>query len=1555
MALQHLRSSTANKRPIPTVMSAGQLAINTNEGSPGLFFKNSNGDLVKVGPVHIGTSAPNSTPDSLAATALVTGTVYQVLTVGNSDFTLVGASANTVGTVFTATGTTTGTGTVSGQQGNEKGEQWLDTTGSAFDLKIYDGNAWRSQAGEFVNVTGDTMTGAFGVVAGTASAPGVFFSGDTNTGLLSPGSDSVAVTTGGTQRVVVDSSGNVGIVNSNPSDYYPQSNDLVVGTTSGNRGISVVSATTGTGSLVFADGTGNFENRKGQIVYDHSTNSLELFTDQTERLRIDSSGNVGIGTISPATLLHLETGHAKQTLKSTNTNTASSIIFDTTNVTTADFLLGQIAGKWNGTDVAYINFEAGSDTTNKDDGLISFATSAASGSPTEQMRIDSSGNVGVGLTGPAAKLDVRGGVSAISGTPYKYLYATDGSIRVTGSESAVDICSTDSGAHASSILIRGLQKGYALVNNTSNDSLDLKSFTASADAFTVHGTSGAGTSAHVNIASITKAGNVGIGTTSPSVPLTVSSSSDHSDIAIFHAGGGTPDRGLKISTFSNTNANAGVKFDAQTNTGAFKFSIGGTDRLQIDSSGRLLVGSTSNFASANCDLLQVGNTSTSATGLTIGSSTQGQIAFADSGNQRAGLIHYQHTDNSLRFMTNGAANEHLRIDSSGNVGIGSTANGSNAKLEVRSTTGAINSATLRVNGGLTDTGAANTGSTLLFAGNIGTGERDFASVFAGKENGTSGNTSSYLAFGTRINGGSVAEKMRIDSSGNVKVIGSGTVAVPKIELHASGNIDIAGGNTGSSTGSAGATFNANGLISVRRSDSASSIFAGYAVNGTSPVINLKADGSASFGGDLSIENSSYIRVRTTGDDTSTAIQLGPDGSASFAGSIDLPTVNTFIRGGGHDVLQVDATRTYFYGGSNGVQIRKADNSAPIVTVDDYGNSTFSGTVQSKNSTNIAELASGANTGFRLLQNGSTANVVMGWDGSATFANRVNAGNNTLDELAVKAFNNSSSSPSLFCQNFNSSGDVFLASNASNTTVARIGVDGSATLSGQITVNKTGGKAYEQYYNGTKVFQLDADGVLKIGGTPASAPNIQFNVNGSATFASFVEVTRDTGNQTAFASYLSGSTDSTFKVTANGTVTAAGSIASGDINSNADASIYLNDGRIQAYRSSSSGASTSAVFLGGIKTGSGVSVTSEIYANGSATFADNVQSNGTLIANRTNASSKVFSGTLNGAENVQIKAGGGATFADRVDTGSLTVDSNLTPTTGESIEFFYNSGGYIQAYDRINAAWKPLRIKSSNYEIGLDGSASFAGTITVNYPANSSSSDYFLNGTSMYLGSPVSTFSVATDGSATFANTVTSGTTSTGCQLFSNGSAIGRLSGTQKWYLNNNGNVVFAGSVTASNVSDARFKENITDANPQLADAVALGSQLKNFDWNDDAPLNEEQRARRFLGLVAQEAEKVCPGLTYTVPRTKQGAELTPEVVVPAVYETRTVPAVLDDKGEVVEAETTEQVLVTEEQVTPATYEELDDSYKAINHDILIMKLLGAVAELSAKVAALEAG
>ena len=114
MALQHLRSSTANKRPTPAAMSDGQLAMNTNTASPGLFFKDSNGDSIKAGPAHVGTTAQNATPGA------------------------------------------------GGQTGNSKGELWLDTTGGTYVLKAWDGTAWRSVSltGDFVETTGDTMTGA---------------------------------------------------------------------------------------------------------------------------------------------------------------------------------------------------------------------------------------------------------------------------------------------------------------------------------------------------------------------------------------------------------------------------------------------------------------------------------------------------------------------------------------------------------------------------------------------------------------------------------------------------------------------------------------------------------------------------------------------------------------------------------------------------------------------------------------------------------------------------------------------------------------------------------------------------------------------------------------------------------------------------------------------------------------------------------------------------------------------------------------------------------------------------------------------------------------------------------------------------------------------------------------------------------------------------------------------------------------------------------------------------------------------------------------------------
>ena len=64
---------------------------------------------------------------------------------------------------------------------------------------------------------------------------------------------------------------------------------------SGNSGITIGSGTSGLGSLRFADSGGDSQ---GQVGYDHSGNHMSFFTDDSESMRVDSSGNVLIGRTS---------------------------------------------------------------------------------------------------------------------------------------------------------------------------------------------------------------------------------------------------------------------------------------------------------------------------------------------------------------------------------------------------------------------------------------------------------------------------------------------------------------------------------------------------------------------------------------------------------------------------------------------------------------------------------------------------------------------------------------------------------------------------------------------------------------------------------------------------------------------------------------------------------------------------------------------------------------------------------------------------------------------------------------------------------------------------------------------------------------------------------------------------------------------------------------------------------------------------------------------------------------------------------------------------------
>ncbi|AHV82127.1 hypothetical protein [Synechococcus phage S-EIVl] len=211
---------------------------------------------------------------------------------------------------------------------------------------------------------GDTMTGVLAVTAGTAALPGLAIASDTNTGIYSPGADQLAVSTGGTGRLFIDASGNVGVGTSSPG-YALQ---VKGGGASGTLSLSGGSEVTGGASSILM-GNNDSGGVTGPCIIRAANRELlfgvgSSFTASaggtfTERLRIDSSGNVGIGTSTPAASLDI----------------AGNQLFSAAN--------------------PQIQFNAGGPIIRLPSGnTLAFLTD----STTERMRIDSAGNVLVGTT-----------------------------------------------------------------------------------------------------------------------------------------------------------------------------------------------------------------------------------------------------------------------------------------------------------------------------------------------------------------------------------------------------------------------------------------------------------------------------------------------------------------------------------------------------------------------------------------------------------------------------------------------------------------------------------------------------------------------------------------------------------------------------------------------------------------------------------------------------------------------------------------------------------------------------------------------------------------------------------------------------------------------------------------------------------------------------------------------------------------------------------------------------------------------------------------------------
>ena len=134
-----------------------------------------------------------------------------------------------------------------------------------------------------------TSSGVVGrLAAGAVGTPSLTFFGDLNTGLWSPAADTLAASTGGSERLRVDSSGNVGIGTSGPSNKLD-----VVG--ANNEGIQY---RTGTRSI----GIGQISLQAS--VFWGSSTDLTFFSG-SELARLTGSGNLGIGTASPLSRLHV--------------------------------------------------------------------------------------------------------------------------------------------------------------------------------------------------------------------------------------------------------------------------------------------------------------------------------------------------------------------------------------------------------------------------------------------------------------------------------------------------------------------------------------------------------------------------------------------------------------------------------------------------------------------------------------------------------------------------------------------------------------------------------------------------------------------------------------------------------------------------------------------------------------------------------------------------------------------------------------------------------------------------------------------------------------------------------------------------------------------------------------------------------------------------------------------------------------------------------------------------------------------------------------------------
>ena len=125
-------------------------------------------------------------------------------------------------------------------------------------------------------------------------------------------------------------------------------------------------------------------------------------------LILSPSANVGIRETSPANNLHIGIDNGGEGILVKSTGDHSGLLQFNVNRSNSNRVLGQLLGTWNGTDVCDIQLKTADDTTNKDNGQITFSTSTAN-NLSEKMRLNDQGKLGVGTTTPQSGIHIAEG------------------------------------------------------------------------------------------------------------------------------------------------------------------------------------------------------------------------------------------------------------------------------------------------------------------------------------------------------------------------------------------------------------------------------------------------------------------------------------------------------------------------------------------------------------------------------------------------------------------------------------------------------------------------------------------------------------------------------------------------------------------------------------------------------------------------------------------------------------------------------------------------------------------------------------------------------------------------------------------------------------------------------------------------------------------------------------------------------------------------------------------------------------------------------------------